>query len=86
MEVRSTRSEEGLILQMRSTQRGGVSWIEAGFCICSILLLFQIFPNLWWGIVALLDVRIWTWKSYAVVSAIAIAILLVAKGKQDSRG
>lgn len=68
------------------------------FLIASIVsLFFQLVPSAWssvlgaltsawWTIWAIIDVRQWTWRSYAVLFAIAIAVLLVAKGRADNSG
>jgi hypothetical protein len=54
------------------------------FVLMCAALLFQLVPAAWWWTVSVVDVRHWTWRSYAVIFAVAIAVLIVAKGRQDN--
>jgi hypothetical protein len=60
------------------------TWLEFAFAISSAVLVFQLFPDVFWAGLAHLDVRQWTWRSYGVVSGVAIVVLFVAKTWQDS--
>ena len=66
-------------------------WLEVTLAVSALALFFQLFPNIWWWGVSLaalafsyVDVRGWTWRSYAVVCVVVIAALIVIKGRQDS--
>jgi hypothetical protein len=54
-------------------------WLEVLIFVAVVTLLFQLFPNLWWGALAVIDVRNWTWKSYAVASSIAVVVLVALR-------
>jgi hypothetical protein len=58
--------------------------------ITALALLFQHFPSLWWGLLgvntsfwrglfAIVDVRAWTWRSWAVASTIWIVSFVAIK-------
>ena len=59
-------------------------WLESCFIISFLALILHLFPAVWWALVSVVDLRQWTWRSYAVLFAIAVAVLIVAKGRQES--
>ena len=42
------------------TSRRGVAWLELILVLAFLALLFQVFPSLWWGLWAALDLRTWS--------------------------
>ena len=69
----------------------GIPWLEVALAVSAVALFFQLFPSVWASVAAFLalvfsyvDVRGWTWRSYAVVCAIAIVALIILKGRQDN--
>ena len=75
----------------RDDKTRGFPWLEGALAVCAVALFFQIFPGIWASVVSFLalvfsylDVRGWTWRSYAAVCAIAIAALVILKGRQDN--
>ncbi len=70
---------------------GGFPWLSAILAISIVSLFFQLVPSAFWGLLSVaavvagyFDVRTWTWRSYAIICGIAIAVLIVAKGRQDN--
>lgn len=59
-------------------------WPEALFVIFIISLLVQLFPSFWWSVLTIIDVRGWTWRSWAVASAIWIVALVGLKARRDA--
>jgi hypothetical protein len=66
-------------------------WLEIALAGSAISLLLQIFPGVWWSTVSVwavvlsyLDVRGWTWRSYATVSGIAMVTLAIIKAWRDN--
>lgn len=62
-----------------------VSWPELVLALGSITLFFQLFPSALWALVSILDVRGWSWRSYAVASVLWIVVLVGIKAWRDSR-
>lgn len=58
-------------------------WIEALFVVAVGILVAQLFPGIVTGVTTLCDVRTWSWRNYAVASAVALALLLVAKASAN---
>jgi hypothetical protein len=59
-------------------------WLEVVFALSCASLLFQLFPGVWWALISVVDVRNWTWRSYAAVSALTIVVLFVARAWQEN--
>jgi hypothetical protein len=69
----------------------GFPWLEGALVVSTVALFFQLFPGTGASVVSFLalvlsyfDVRGWTWRSYAVVCAIAITALVILKGRQNN--
>lgn len=71
-----------------------LGWLDlaliVGILTLSSAVFFLFFPGTWTTVVSLfalilsyVDVRDWTWRSYAVISVIAIGALTIAKSRQD---
>ena len=58
-------------------------WLECLLALSAITLFFQLFPGAWWALVSAADVRNWTWRSYAVVSGLALALLVGLKAWRE---
>jgi hypothetical protein len=74
------------VRRVAATREGArrFSWVEWALAFTFAALVFQLFPSLWWAVISVVDVRNWTWRSYAAVSTIAIVVLFVAKAWQDN--
>lgn len=66
-------------------------WLEYALAVSVAAMFFQLFPAAWSSLTAVaagafsyIDVRGWTWKSYAVVCVITLSILIILKGRQES--
>jgi hypothetical protein len=57
--------------------------LETLLAVSCAALLFQLFPSIWWGLLATLDLRNWTWRYYAAASAMAIVVLLALKAWRE---
>jgi hypothetical protein len=53
----------------------GLIWLWLLFFVSGLCLLFQLFPSVWWAFVSIFDIRNWTWRSYAIVCAVALVML-----------
>jgi hypothetical protein len=56
-----------------------MSWLlqlETWLIVASLALVFQIFPAAFWGLLAVVDVRNWTWGITVGVEIAVIALLL----------
>lgn len=56
-----------------------VRTIDALLAIMCLTLLFQVFPSAFWGMLAILNPRNWSWRSYAGFFAVAIVVLMVLR-------
>jgi hypothetical protein len=61
-------------------------WLEGALAVSAVALFFQLFPGIWANIVwflalvfSYIDVREWTWRSYATASVVAIISLVALK-------
>ena len=63
-----------------------ISWLRALLVISTVSLVFLLFPSLWWGLLAIIDIRGWTWRSWAVASTIWIVGLVGIKVWRDANG
>ncbi len=59
-------------------------WIEVLLVISGMALVVQLFPSFWWSVLTIIDVRGWTWRSWAVASAIWIVALVGIKAWRDA--
>jgi hypothetical protein len=59
-------------------------WIWLLLAISLTTLIFQVFPSAWWVVVSIVDVRSWTWRSYATAFAVALVVLMAARAWQES--
>ncbi len=57
--------------------------IETVLAISVLALLLQIFPGIYGAVFSAIDVRNWSWKSYAVASSVAISLLVGVKALQE---
>jgi hypothetical protein len=69
----------------------GFPWLEGALTVSCLALFFQLFPGALSSVAALValsfsyvDVRGWTWRSYAVICTVIICVLIVAKNWQDN--
>jgi hypothetical protein len=62
---------------------------------CGLALIFELFPSLWWGVLAInsslwwgvlavIDVRGWSWRGWAVASMLWIICLVAIKAWRDA--
>ncbi len=63
----------------------GLRWLWALLSIGCVTLFFQLVPSLWTSVLAILDIRGWTWRTYAAICAVAIVALVAARAWQGSR-
>jgi hypothetical protein len=77
---------------VRDEDRRPFPWLELVLAVSFAALLLQLFPAAWWSLVSLaavvfsyVDVRGWTWRSYAVICVVAILVLTAARAWQGSR-
>ncbi len=54
-------------------------WLETLLLVSSVSLFLAFFPAAWWGLLAIIDVRNWSWRSYAAISTLAIVGLVGLK-------
>ena len=66
-------------------------WLWSLLVVSCLAFLFQLVPSAWWTILDacwtfsdVVDVRGWSWRSYAVVSVITIVVLIVIRAWQDN--
>lgn len=59
------------------------SWPEGLFALSAVVFLFQLFPAFFLAILSTVDVRLWTWRSYAVVCSVGIVALVGVKAWQN---
>jgi len=62
----------------------GFPWLSTGLAVSCLALFFQVFPSAWWAFVGVVDARGWTWRTYAVLCALAIGWLVYLKSSQDN--
>ena len=60
-------------------QPSGYPILEMLLAVSCTVLVLQAFPELFWGLLAIIDVRNWSWRVFATVSAIAIVSLVGIK-------
>jgi hypothetical protein len=58
-------------------------WLEILLMVFGLALVVQLFPSLWGIVLATIDVRGWTWRSWAVASTIWIVCMVVIKSRRD---
>jgi hypothetical protein len=65
---------------------GGIPWLAMLLGMSIVVFFFQLFPSVWWSgvsfvlyLLSYLDVRAWTWRSYAVVCSLTIVGLVAMK-------
>lgn len=61
-----------------------VPWLEIALAASTLMLVCQAIPTYLWLALSLVDVRNWNWLHYASAFGVLIAILIVAKGRQES--
>jgi hypothetical protein len=59
------------------------SWLAVLLALAILTLVIQLFPAVFRGVISALDVRAWSWRSYAVASAAAIVILVGIKATRN---
>jgi len=68
---------------MHVQETRGVPWLEFLLGVSILALVFQLCPGLWFGLLAALDVRNWTWKAWATLNALVIIILVAIRAWQN---
>jgi hypothetical protein len=58
--------------------------LETWLVLSIMALVFQLFPRLFWGLLAAIDVRNWTWGVWVGVEIAVVVTLLVLYGWQKS--
>ena len=81
MRAGQRRQKKTTMSRQPADSTGFLRWLLG---LSLLALLFEIFPELAGTVWSTVDVRGWTWKSYAVISSLVIAVLTVAKSRQDS--
>jgi hypothetical protein len=76
---------------IREDDESSFPWLESALVVSGLALFFQLFPGAWSSVVSVaafifsyVDVRGWTWRSYAVVCAVMIAALVFIKVRLDN--
>lgn len=87
----STRNDRRVRRALRDNPDHRFRWIDLALAVSGLAVFFQILPGAWWRVLSAtaavfsyVDVRDWTWRSYAVVCIVAIAALIVIKSRQDT--
>jgi hypothetical protein len=64
----------------------GFPGLEVALIACALAVFFLLFPGIWASVISYLrlalsyiDVRSWTWRSYATVSVVSIVALVGLK-------
>lgn len=88
----SSHKKARVVAVARDEVERSFPWLESALAVSFAALFFQLFPAVWWGLVSLaalvfsyVDVRGWTWRSYAVICVVAILVLSAARAWQGSR-
>lgn len=76
--TKSSQSAPGL-------EHSGFALLELLLCLACIVLLLQMFPNIWWSIVAMLDVRQWSRVTWFSVNAAFVLVLIAARCAPEVR-
>lgn len=58
-------------------------WLEILLASSCLALVFQLFPGLWWGLLAAVDVRYWSWTVIIILNVIVIFILVGLRAWQN---
>ena len=58
-------------------------WLVVLLVLSSLSLLLQLFPRLRWAVVAVVDVRDWSWRSYSALFAAVIVLLVAVRAWQE---
>ena len=67
-----------------SGNTSGFPWLGVLLAVSIVSLVFQLFPSVWWGLLAIVDIRSWSWRSWAVASAVWIVCLVGMKTWRDA--
>jgi hypothetical protein len=67
------------------TAEAGVPWVGTLLSVSVLTLVLQLFPGVYWAALAILDVRLWTWRAYAVTFALALVALVALRAWRASR-
>lgn len=59
--------------------RRGFAWLELLLVLAILVLLFELFPSLWWIVLAALNPRNWTRPIWIVVNLIVVLFLLTVR-------
>jgi membrane protein implicated in regulation of membrane protease activity len=60
-----------------ANNRSTAGWLTIALMLCTLSLLFQLFPSLWFNAISIIDVRTWAWRTWAVYCAFLLALLLL---------
>ena len=77
--ARTARQVKPVLDEPEATPR----WIIALLVLGTLSLIFQLLPSLWWAVVAIVDVRSWTWVSYSVLFATTVVLLVAVRAWQE---
>lgn len=82
----STHKKARKVTAVVHDEAAGFPWLELALIVSAVALFFQLFPGILANIVSFLaivfsyiDVRGWTWRSYATVSVVAIVSLVALR-------
>jgi hypothetical protein len=62
-------------MRVKRSMRGGFAWLELLLVVAVLVLLFQVFPSAWFGVLWVLDVRNWPrsiWFAANVAGVLAL--------------
>lgn len=58
-------------------------WLEITLIISAVLLVFQLFPDLWTTLLVALDFRQWEWTVWTGVNVLVLAALIFIRAWRD---
>jgi hypothetical protein len=71
--------------QSKPLRKWQVGWTETLLVASLVALGFQLFPGAWTWVLGIVDIRNWTWRSYAIASAIWIVVFTAIKAWRDRK-
>jgi hypothetical protein len=71
--------------QSKPRREWQIGWVEVLLVASLITLGFQLFPGVWSWVVDIVDIRNWTWRSYAVASILWIVVFSAIKAWRDRK-
>ena len=61
---------------MNASEKSGFPWLEVLLVLSVLALVFQLFPDLWFGTLFVLDFRHWTWTGWSAANAVVLLVLI----------